>query len=61
MGKLTQHKSKRKGPSQREAVINHVLELFKVLKTYREHKINFERGAYLCQRMVPKDSSHFHA
>ena len=34
-----------------------MLELFKVLKTYREYKINFERGVCLCQRMVIKNLS----
>jgi hypothetical protein len=46
--RLTQHKSKKIGPSQREAGINHVLELF-ICKTEIEIVL---RGGCSCQRMT---------
>ena len=38
MGKLTQHKSKRKAIRRGKQGLNRVLELFKFLKSYKEHK-----------------------
>ena len=40
LGKPTQHKSKRNALRRGEQGLNHVLELFKFSKAYREHKIS---------------------
>ena len=50
---VTQHKNKKIGPSQREAGIKHVLELF-IFKT--EDKLFWEVNV-LCQRMVTDENS----
>ena len=47
IGKLTQHKSKRKALRRGKQRLNHVLELFKFLKSYREYKNKFLREVYV--------------
>ena len=49
---MTQHESKRKALRRGKQGLNHVLELFKFLKSYREHKNKVLRGVCCCQRLV---------